>query len=64
MEHVKGNLSKRVNVKPNRSRLMGNFLWCGGGDGGLATKNFSISSLGYSLTNLLFMLIDRPGLCF
>jgi hypothetical protein len=58
------NLNKHVNVKPNRSRLKVDILWCGGGDGDLASKNFSISSLGYSLTNLLFMLIDRPGLCF
>jgi hypothetical protein len=53
VEHFKGNLSKHVIVKPNRSRLMADFLWGGGGDGDLATNNFSISSLDYSPTNPL-----------
>jgi hypothetical protein len=53
-----------INVETNRSRLKADFLWGWGGVGGLARKNFSVSSLDYLLTNLLFMLICRPELCF
>jgi hypothetical protein len=40
VERFKCNLSKYVNVKPNRSRLKADFVWGEGGDSGLGNKEF------------------------